>query len=104
MSMLFHQWSYLCRDLNDAENPTWPYFTPFSVVCQCGSRAARRPILVESLRGLPAEEAEHLSQSGYFDWYETAESQAVLTYQRTSFACFLELLKLAIEEALGGLE
>ena len=51
---------------------------------------------------LPAEEAEYIRHPGYFDWYETAESQAVLTYQRTSFACFLELLELAIEEALGG--
>jgi nucleoside-diphosphate-sugar epimerase len=54
--------------------------------------------------GLSAEEAEYIRHPGYFDWYETAESQAVLTYQRTSFACFLELLELAIEEALGGLE
>lgn len=54
--------------------------------------------------GLPTEEAEYMSQPGYFDWYDTAEPQAVLGYQRTSFDRFLELLELAIEEVLGGLE
>jgi nucleoside-diphosphate-sugar epimerase len=54
--------------------------------------------------GLPAEEAEYISQPGYFGWYDTAESQTVLGYQRTSFARFLELLELAIDEALGELE
>jgi nucleoside-diphosphate-sugar epimerase len=52
--------------------------------------------------GLPAEEARYLSRAGYFDWYDTAESQAVLGYQRTSFTQFLELLESAIEETLGG--
>ncbi len=56
------------------------------------------------IMGLSAEEAEYMSQPGYFGWYDTAESQAALGYQRTSFPRFLELLELVFEEALGGLE
>ncbi|MBL7200696.1 MAG: NAD(P)-dependent oxidoreductase [Anaerolineae bacterium] len=52
--------------------------------------------------GLPPEEARYSERPGYFDWYDTGESQAALGYQRTSFERFLGLLDEAIEEALGG--
>jgi len=52
--------------------------------------------------GLPFDEARYSSQPGYFDWYDTDESQAVLQYQQTTIARFLELLEQAIGEALGG--
>jgi nucleoside-diphosphate-sugar epimerase len=54
------------------------------------------------LMGLPAEDARYSERPGYFDWYDTAESQATLSYQRTSYAQFLELLQEAIDDALGG--
>jgi hypothetical protein len=52
--------------------------------------------------GLPPEEARYSERSGYFDWYDTDESQATLGYQQTSFTQFLELLQKAIDDALGG--
>jgi nucleoside-diphosphate-sugar epimerase len=52
--------------------------------------------------GLPAEEARYSERPGYFDWYDTGESQAVLGYQRTSYPQFRELLEDAIDEALQG--
>ena len=51
--------------------------------------------------GLPEEEGAYLGTPGWFDWYETGESQAALGYQRTSFYRFLELLAASIEEALS---
>ena len=53
---------------------------------------------------LPPNEGRYLEHPGYFDWYDTAESQAALEYQRTPFPRFLELLEAAIEQALGGEE
>jgi nucleoside-diphosphate-sugar epimerase len=52
--------------------------------------------------GLPAEEARYGERPGYFDWYDTGESQATLGYQRTSYARFLELLREAVDDALRG--
>ena len=52
--------------------------------------------------GIPLEEARYSDRPGWFDWYDTDASQAVLKYQRTSFDRFLELLERAIEDALGG--
>jgi len=54
--------------------------------------------------GLPPDEGQFSERPGAFDWYDTDESQAILGYQQTSFARFLELLEEAIEEAMGGLE
>ena len=51
--------------------------------------------------GLPPEEARYGECPGYFDWYDTSESQAVLAYQQTSFGQFLNLLEKAIADALG---
>jgi hypothetical protein len=53
------------------------------------------------LMGLDPEDGRYLDRPGTFDWYDTAESQALLNYQRTSFERFLELLAEAIEQALG---
>ena len=38
---------------------------------------------------------------GWLDWYDTAESQALLGYQRTTFADYCALLAKAVEEAIG---
>jgi nucleoside-diphosphate-sugar epimerase len=76
--------------LNIAGGPTWrmlgrEYVARFNVVM-----------------GLPPEEGQYSKRPGYFDWYETGESQTALGYQQTFFARFIELLDKAIEEALGG--
>jgi nucleoside-diphosphate-sugar epimerase len=52
--------------------------------------------------GLPPEEGQYSERPGYFDWYDTDQSQAVLGYQQTPFERYIELLDQAIEEALGG--
>jgi nucleoside-diphosphate-sugar epimerase len=51
--------------------------------------------------GIESQEATYRIHPGYFDWYDTVESQAILKYQRTSHAHFLELLGRAIEEAMA---
>lgn len=53
------------------------------------------------LVGLAPEEAEYLDIPGYYDWYHTQESQALLGYQKTPFPRFLELTRKAIGEFLG---
>jgi hypothetical protein len=51
--------------------------------------------------GLPPAEGQYSERPGYFDWYETDDSQLALGYQQTSFERYLELLDEAIEAALG---
>lgn len=51
--------------------------------------------------GLSPEDAQYSERAGYFDWYDTGESQAILGYQQTSFRQFLERLEEAVEEAFG---
>jgi nucleoside-diphosphate-sugar epimerase len=51
--------------------------------------------------GLPPEEGSYIERPGYFDWYDTAEAQAILGYQQTSLDRFFDLLDAAIEAALG---
>ncbi len=53
------------------------------------------------LMGLDPEDARYLDTPGYYDWYDTRESQTLLGYQETPFAEFLELMQKAIREALG---
>ncbi len=50
---------------------------------------------------IPVEEAKFMDTPGWFDWYDTEESQAILGYQETSFPLFLDLLAKAVEEALA---
>jgi hypothetical protein len=35
------------------------------------------------------------------NWYDTAESQKLLNYQRTSLEVFFQQLKLAVDEAMA---
>jgi nucleoside-diphosphate-sugar epimerase len=42
-----------------------------------------------------------LDRPGWLDWYDTAESEAVLKYQNTSFDDFHKTLRSAMEAALG---
>jgi hypothetical protein len=75
--------------LNVAGGPTWRML---------GREYVAR---FNQVMGLPAEEGRYSERPGYFDWYDTDTSQAILGYQQTSFAEFLALLDEAIEAALA---
>ena len=47
------------------------------------------------------EGAAFSDTAGWFDWYDTEESQALLKYQNTPFSGFVEQLRKAAEEAFG---
>lgn len=51
--------------------------------------------------GLDPGEARFSSTPGWFDWYDTSESQAVLHYQNTPFPEFIAQLRRAAAEAFG---
>lgn len=50
---------------------------------------------------IPLEDATYRQTPWWSDWYDTAESQAALQYQRTTFDGFLAQLDAAVREALG---
>ncbi len=50
---------------------------------------------------LDPDSARFSETPGWFDWYDTAESQALLNYQRTPFPEFVAQLRRAAEEAFG---
>jgi nucleoside-diphosphate-sugar epimerase len=52
--------------------------------------------------GLSPEEGRYSERPSYFDWYDTAEPQAMLGYQRTSYAQFFERLQQAVDAVLSG--
>jgi nucleoside-diphosphate-sugar epimerase len=56
---------------------------------------------VFELLDVPLEEASYRQSPWWSDWYDTAEAQALLNYQHTSFPEFLEQLDRAILDALG---
>jgi len=78
--------------LNVAGGPTWRML---------GREYVAR---LNGTMGLPPDEGPFSERPGAFDWYDTDGSQAILGYQGTSFARFVELLGEAIEEAMGGTE
>jgi len=49
---------------------------------------------------IPIEDANHRQTPWWSDWYDTAESEAALHYQNTTFDEFLALLDAAVREAL----
>lgn len=51
--------------------------------------------------GLDPADARFSDTPGWFDWYDTAESQSVLRYQNTPFPEFIARLRRAAEEAFG---
>lgn len=53
------------------------------------------------LLDVPVGKTTFRDSPGWCDWYDTAESQAILGYQETLFPQFLEFLDRAIQEALG---
>jgi nucleoside-diphosphate-sugar epimerase len=50
---------------------------------------------------LPLARQRFQSRPGWFDWYDTAESQKILCYQKTSFETFEKQMRKAVEEAMA---
>jgi glycine/D-amino acid oxidase-like deaminating enzyme len=66
------------------------------------SRAAhKRSIGLEDVELLKGDEASYRQTPWWSDWHDTAEVQALLNYQQTSFPAFLEQLDQDILDALG---
>jgi nucleoside-diphosphate-sugar epimerase len=57
---------------------------------------------IYSAMGVPPEEARYLESNGSFDWYDTRESQRLLSYQETSFPGFLNMLEKAVALLMQG--
>lgn len=55
-----------------------------------------------ALLGVPFEEAVFMDRPGWFDWYDTEDSQRVLKYQNTSYETYLEQVKAEIERLMAG--
>lgn len=53
------------------------------------------------LMGVLPEEASYMDRPGWFDWYRTDDSQAVLDYQQTDFPGFINRVEQAVKELLG---
>jgi nucleoside-diphosphate-sugar epimerase len=53
------------------------------------------------LMGVDPEEAGYLGHPGWFDWYQTSGSQAVLDYQHTGFPAFMSKVEEAVRELMG---
>jgi hypothetical protein len=47
------------------------------------------------------DEMHFLNHPGWFNWYDTAESQRLLKYQNTSLKDFFNELDRAVQEALA---
>ncbi len=77
------------RTLHVAGGPTWR---------MAGAEYAAR---FNEVLGLDADDAAYCPGPCTFDTYDTVECQAILGYQRTSFAAFLEQLQAAVDEALA---
>jgi nucleoside-diphosphate-sugar epimerase len=50
---------------------------------------------------MPMDEMHFLDHPGWFNWYDTAESQRLLKYQKTSLKDFFNELDRAVQEALA---
>ena len=50
---------------------------------------------------IPEEEMSYLDRPGWLNWYDTAESQALLNFQKTTLDDFWEQLNEAVQEALA---
>jgi UDP-glucose 4-epimerase len=50
---------------------------------------------------IPLEEMSFQVSTGWLNWYDTAESQKLLNYQKTSLELFSQQLKEAVDEALA---
>jgi nucleoside-diphosphate-sugar epimerase len=56
------------------------------------------------LLGVPPEEATFRPSPGWVDWYDTQESQQVLSYQNTPYGTFLAQIEAEIARLMGDVE
>jgi nucleoside-diphosphate-sugar epimerase len=75
--------------LNIAGGPTWQ---------TTGRSYVER---LYDLMGVPPEEARYRETPGWVDWYDTAESQRLLAYQRTPYETFLAQIKAEVDRLMG---
>jgi len=54
------------------------------------------------LLGVPIEEASFQESPGFFDWYDTTQSQRVLRYQNTSYEDYLQQIRAEIRHLVDG--
>jgi nucleoside-diphosphate-sugar epimerase len=52
------------------------------------------------LLGVPIEEADFRDEPGWFDWYDTEESQRILEYQNTPYKAYLEQLQTEVQRLM----
>jgi nucleoside-diphosphate-sugar epimerase len=52
------------------------------------------------LLGVPVEEAAFREEPGWFDWYDTGESQRILGYQNTSYGAYLAQLQAEVQRLM----
>jgi nucleoside-diphosphate-sugar epimerase len=56
------------------------------------------------LMGVPHEEAKFRHTPGWVDWYDTQDSQQLLTYQNTPYETFLEQIKAEVDRLMEEVE
>lgn len=49
------------------------------------------------LLGVPIEEASFQESPGFFDWYDTTQSQRILRYQDSSYADYLQQIRAELQ-------
>lgn len=78
--------------LNIAGGPTWQ---------TTGRSYVER---LYDLMGVPPDEAKYRDRPGWVDWYDTEESQRLLSYQNTPYATFLAQIKAEVDRLMGDVE
>jgi nucleoside-diphosphate-sugar epimerase len=56
------------------------------------------------LMGVPPEDATFRTSPGWVDWYDTQESQQLLSYQNTSYGTFLAQIEAEIARLMGNID
>jgi nucleoside-diphosphate-sugar epimerase len=56
------------------------------------------------LLGVPVEEATFRTSPGWVDWYDTQDSQELLSYQNTPYGTFLAQIEAEIARLMGNVE
>ena len=80
------------KTLNIAGGPTWQ---------TTGRSYVER---LYDLMGVPPDEAKYRDRPGWVDWYDTEESQRLLSYQNTPYATFLAQIKAEVDRLMGDIE
>jgi nucleoside-diphosphate-sugar epimerase len=80
------------KTLNIAGGPTWQ---------MTGRQYVER---LYDLLGVPFDEAKFRATPGWVDWYDTQESQQLLTYQHTPYETFLAQIKAEVDRLMGDAE